>query len=112
MVAILHFVPDADDPASIVAQYRKMMAPGSYLVISHGSHAGRPELAQPLAELYRHTAAQLTARSSLEIQALLDGFDLVPPGVVFLPLWRPDSPADVDDRPERFTTYGVVGRRR
>ena len=112
MVAILHFVPDADDPASIVAQYRKMMAPRSYLVISHGSHAGRPELAQPLAELYRRTATQLTARSSLEIQALLDGFDLVPPGVVFLPLWRPDSPADVDDRPERFTTYGVVGRRR
>src|ERR687893_296076 len=97
MVAMLHFVPDAADPAGNVAQYRKMMAPGSYLAISHGSHAGRPDLSQPLADLYRRTATQLTARSAPEIQALLDGFDLVPPGVVFLPQWRPDSPADVDD---------------
>ncbi len=31
--------------------------------------------------------------------------NLAPPGVVFLPWWRPDSPADVDGRPERFSTY-------
>jgi hypothetical protein len=30
---------------------------------------------------------------------------------VFLPLWHPDSPADVDDHPERFNGYAVVGRR-
>jgi hypothetical protein len=53
----------------------------------------------------------MTMRSRLEIEALFDGFDLVPPGVVFLPLWRPDSPVDVDDHPERFTGYAVVGRR-
>ncbi|MDQ4011356.1 MAG: SAM-dependent methyltransferase [Actinomycetota bacterium] len=111
MIAILHFIPDAADAANIVAQYRKMMAPGSYLAISHGSHAGRPDLVEPLAELYRRTTSQLTARSSQEIEALLAGFDLVPPGVVFLPLWRPDSPADVGDHPERFSTYAVVGRR-
>jgi hypothetical protein len=29
MVAILHFIPDDDDPASIIAQYHKMMAPGA-----------------------------------------------------------------------------------
>jgi hypothetical protein len=42
MVAILHFVPDEDDPESIIAQYRKMMAPGSYLAVSHASHVGHP----------------------------------------------------------------------
>ncbi len=111
MVAILHFVPGERDAADIVAQYRKIMAPGSYLAISHGTQAGRPDLVGPMTELYRRTATQLTPRSALELEALFDGFELVAPGVVFLPLWRPDSPADVDDHPERFTTYAVVGRR-
>ncbi len=111
MVAILHFFPGEKDPASIIAQYRKRMAPGSYLVVSHASHEGRPDLVGPLTELYRHSTAPLTMRSRQEIEALLGGFDLVPPGLVFLPLWRPDSPADVDDHPERFSSYAAVGRR-
>ncbi len=110
MVAMLHFVPDQADPANIVAQYRKMMPPGSYLVLSHATHEGRPDQADSHTELYRRAGAPLTMRSRLEVETLLDGFDLVPPGVVFLPLWRPDSPADVDDHPERFTGFAAVGR--
>jgi hypothetical protein len=111
MVAMLHFVTDDADPANIVAQYRKIMAPGSYLVVSHATHEGRPDQADSHTELYRRAGAPLTMRSRREVKALLDGFELVPPGVVFMPLWRPDSPADVDDHPERFTGYAVVGRR-
>jgi hypothetical protein len=110
MVAMLHFVPDQADPVNIVAQYRKMMPPGSYLALSHATHEGRPDQAGSHTELYRRAGAPLTMRSRLEIETLLDGFDLVPPGVVFLPLWRPDSPADVDDHPERFTGFAAVGR--
>jgi SAM-dependent methyltransferase len=63
MVAILHSVPDEADPANIVAQYRQTMAPGSYLVVSHASHGGRPELFEPITKLYQHTAAPFTMRS-------------------------------------------------
>jgi SAM-dependent methyltransferase len=111
MVAILHFVPDEADPANIVAQYRNMMAPGSYLVVSHATHGGQPNRFKPITELYQDTTAPFTMRSRVEIEALLDGFDLVPPGLVFMPQWHPDSPADVDDHPERFYGYAVVGRR-
>jgi hypothetical protein len=112
MVAMLHFVPDEADPANIVAQYRKMMAPGSYLAISHATHEGRPDQAGPHTELYRRAGAPLTMRSRQQVEAFFEGFDLVEPGVVFLPLWRPDSPGDVDEHPERFTGYAAVGRRR
>ena len=111
MVAILHFFPGETDPTGIIAQYREMMAPGSYLVVTHASHEGRPDQIGPITELYRRTTAPLTMCSRPEIEAMLGGFDLVPPGVVFLPLWRPDSPADVDDHPERFSGYAAVGRR-
>jgi hypothetical protein len=111
MVMMLHFVPDEAAPANIVARYREMMAPGSCLVISHASHEGRPDQAGPHTELYRRAGTPLIMRSRREVEALFDGFDLMPPGVVFLPQWRPDSPADVDNHPERFTCYAAVGRR-
>jgi hypothetical protein len=112
MIAVLHFIPDATDAANIVTQYRKMMAPGSYLAVSHANEVGHPDQVGPLTDLYRHTAAPLTMRSRPEVEALLSGFDLVPPGVVFMPLWHPDSPTDVDDHPEWSSGYAVVGRRR
>ncbi|MGH3510759.1 MAG: SAM-dependent methyltransferase [Pseudonocardiaceae bacterium] len=111
MVAMLHFVPDEAGPASIVGQYRKMMPLGSHLVLSHATHEGRPDQAGSHTDLYRRAGAPLTMRSRLQVETLFDGFDLVAPGVVFLPLWRPDSPADVDDHPERFTGFAAVGRR-
>ncbi|MDQ5855850.1 MAG: SAM-dependent methyltransferase [Actinomycetota bacterium] len=110
MVAILHFFPDEADAASIVAQYRKVMAPGSHLALSHASHQGPPDQVRPLTEHYRRTTAPLTMRTRLEIEGLLSGFEVVAPGLVFLPLWRPDSPVDVGDHPERFG-LAVVGRR-
>ncbi|HZA16263.1 MAG TPA: SAM-dependent methyltransferase [Pseudonocardiaceae bacterium] len=110
MVFILHFFPDETDPASIVAQYHKVMAPGSHLVLSHASYPGPADQVRPLTEHYRRTTAPLTMRTRLEIEELLGGFEPVAPGLVFLPLWRPDSPVDVGDHPERFG-LAVVGRR-
>ncbi|RAS65915.1 S-adenosyl methyltransferase [Lentzea atacamensis] len=113
MVAVLHFVPDADDPAAVIAGYREAMAPGSFLVVSHASQDGQPEKAGSHEDLYRRrTATPMTMRSKSQVIALMDGFDLVEPGVVFLPLWRPVSLDDVDDQPERFTGLAVVGRKR
>ncbi|MGH4026492.1 MAG: SAM-dependent methyltransferase, partial [Pseudonocardiaceae bacterium] len=111
MVALLHFVPDEADPAKIVAMYRDIMVPGSHFVLSHASYEGRPDLVDSHAELYRRTPTPMTMRSRSQIQAMLDGFEVVPPGVVFLPLWRPESPADVGEHPERTTGYAAVGRR-
>jgi hypothetical protein len=111
MVAMLHFVPDEVNPAKIVARYREFMAPGSFLVLTHASHEGRPDQAGSHTALYRRTTTPMTMRSRAQIEALFSEFAIVPPGVVFLPLWRPESPADVDDRPERFTGYAAVGRR-
>jgi hypothetical protein len=109
MVAMLHFVPDAAEPAKILERYREMMAPGSYLVISHATHEGRPDQAGSHTALYQRTPTPMNMRSRAEVQSFFSGFDLVDPGVVFLPQWRPDSA--VVDRPERFTGYAGVGRR-
>lgn len=113
MVAVLHFVVDSDAPPAIVREYRDAVAPGSLLAISHATHEGQPGQAAPHQELYRQrTATPMTMRSRNEVQSLFDGFDLVDPGVVYLPQWRPDAHEAVDEHPERFSGLAGVGRRR
>lgn len=108
MVAVLHFVPDEDRPARAVARVRDRLAPGSHLVVSHASAEGRPEVAVSHRQLYRRTPTPMTMRSPAEIERFFDGFDLVEPGLVWLPLWRPDEPGNSQQQPPQWTT-GLAG---
>ncbi|MFC7339972.1 SAM-dependent methyltransferase [Saccharopolyspora griseoalba] len=112
MAAVLHFVGEESRPREIVARYRDALAPSSYLTISHATDEGRPDLADEHADLYRkRTSTPMTMRSRAEIAAFFEGFELVDPGLVFMPQWRPVSPSDVDDNPERLTALVGVGRK-
>ena len=108
MVAVLHFVPDDRDPPGILARYRSRLAPGSGLTITHASTEGSPARA-PVEELYRRTPTPIQLRGRAAITGLFAGFDLVEPGVVYLPEWRPEHPEDVDEHPEWVSGFGGVG---
>lgn len=101
MVAVLHFVPDGDDPAAIVAGYRRYMAPGSYLAVSHATREGQPsdiaEAIDEAARAYDATGTGLVFRTSADLARLMDGFTLVTPGIVPVPAWRPEPDEDVND---------------
>jgi SAM-dependent methyltransferase len=112
LVAVLHFIKDEDDPAALIAVLREALVPGSFLVISHATQEGQPDLADSHQQLYTRTATPMTMRSQREVRGFFEGFDVVEPGVVYLPLWRPESVADVDEHPERFTGFAGVGRKR
>ncbi|PZM89333.1 MAG: hypothetical protein DIU79_15550 [Actinobacteria bacterium] len=110
LVAVLHFIADSDDPAGIIATIRKSLAPGSYLVLSQASYDGRSEEERQQAEqVYQRTDSPLYARSRAELARFFDGFELVEPGLVWVPQWRPDSPDDAADA-ERAVFIGGVGR--
>ena len=40
-----------------------------------------------------------------------DGFDLVDPGLVHVPLWRPGPGDEVPDDPSEYWVFAGVGRR-
>jgi hypothetical protein len=108
LVAVLQFIDDSDDPWSIVTALRDALAPGSYLVLCHGSNDGKPEVAQAAQKVYNSSVATaIHMRSRAEILRFFDGFQLVDPGLVYIPQWRPDSPADVPADPSQF--WGLVG---
>jgi len=111
MVAILHVIPDSDDPAGLVARFRDEVASGSYLVIGHGTADSRPEESRKIRELSRRTPTPLTHRNHQEISRLFAGFELVEPGLVWVPQWRPDPDDEPDPHPERASNYGGIGRK-
>ncbi len=108
-LSVLHFVPDDDKPEEIVATLAASAAPGSYLVISHASNdrSGQPDQAGKAEELYNKTTSPFRMRDRTEIAALFGELDLVEPGVVQMPLWRPDSPEDIG--PDAATYPGFAG---
>jgi O-methyltransferase involved in polyketide biosynthesis len=90
LAAILHFVPDSDEPHRLVARLRDAMAPGSRIILSHGfSDPGRPEATEGSKAVYRTATAPVADRSREEILAFFDGFDLMPPGLVPAADWNP-----------------------
>jgi hypothetical protein len=73
---------------------------------------GRPEVAQAIEKVYsRSVSAQGRIRSRAEILRFFDGFDLLDPGLVYMPQWRPDSPDDVLADPSRLWALVGVGRK-
>jgi len=96
LVAVLHFITDAENPARIVATLRDALAPGSYLVLSHGTTEDRPTVARAAEKVYdQAVAAPLRMRSRAELLPLFEGFELIEPGLVPIPHWRPE-PGDPD----------------
>jgi hypothetical protein len=112
MVAVLHFVRNEENPGDLVRRLARPLVSGSYLAISHGTSDDQPaSAAEAIRRLYTQATAPLLHRGHAEIRAFFDGFDLIEPGLVFTPRWRPDGPAPFIDQPERSWAYGGVGRK-
>jgi S-adenosyl methyltransferase len=111
MLAVLPFIPDADDPFRIVARFRDSISAGSYLVLSHGTTDTRPEDMARLAERYQSTSTPVTPRPRRQVERFFTGFELVDPGMVFVQQWRPEWLSEVEDRPEWSSIYAGVGRK-
>ncbi|MEV6774156.1 SAM-dependent methyltransferase [Nocardia sp. NPDC051030] len=106
LLGVLHFVPDEADPAAAVARLLEVCAPGSYVAITHATADGQPPEVLEAQKLSGRTSTEITLRSHDEIAAYFLDWTLLEPGLVQLPLWRPENPADIDDNPERSGAYG------
>ncbi|MEU9376219.1 SAM-dependent methyltransferase [Streptomyces sp. NPDC048255] len=119
LVAVLHFLEDADEPYAAVAQLRDELAPGSLLILTHASYEGIPLTEAEVGGtvgVYRDIRNPLVMRSRQQVSRFFDGFELLEPGLVAMPNWRPDAPEASDDGeaqedPYAFSGFGGVGRK-
>lgn len=109
MVAVLHFIPEEAGPRRALARYLSTLASGSYLVLSHG--AERSPAPTDVDRLYQTSANPGVRRTPEEIRSFFDGLELVEPGLVWTPQWRPDPADDMLDDPESALVMAGVARK-
>jgi hypothetical protein len=103
--AVIHHLLDEEDPHGIVARYLAALAPGSFMQLTH--FCDESAEARANSAVLTRSLGRGQVRSRPEIVSFFDGLDLVAPGVVFLPYWRPDVP--VEEPPPAGSMLMLVG---
>jgi hypothetical protein len=113
LLSTLAYVPDDEVMYGAVRTLRDALAPGGYIAIIHATFDGAPAgVVERLSALYASTTAESKARSIADIRRFFDGLELVEPGLVHVPLWRPEEPdALLLDEPGRSLGVAGVGYR-
>ncbi|HEU5426373.1 MAG TPA: SAM-dependent methyltransferase [Actinocrinis sp.] len=109
MIAVLHFIPDEEQPGQIVAAYRDVLSPGSFLALSHAA----PDLEHPseqagmIDDYQRSTRARFIHRRPEQLRAWLGDFAVQPPGIVQVNQWRPEA----ENNQHILRTYGLLAHK-
>ncbi|WP_236652166.1 SAM-dependent methyltransferase [Streptacidiphilus neutrinimicus] len=117
VVALLHFLPDSDEPFALLDRYKQALAPGSVLILTHGSSDySTQEIKDAVERIYKAGGITVATRPRDEIERFgatgEDGWELVGPGVVSINEWQAGSErvGDEDLRLSRSDVggYGLV----
>jgi len=100
LYGILHFLPDAEDPDGIVRTLTDAVPSGSYVALSHFARADKDDKMDETFELLnKQWGESVVRRTRADTARFFNGLDIVEPGVVELPDWRPDPGATAGPRP-------------
>jgi hypothetical protein len=111
--AILHFIPDEQDPGRIVRTFVAALPKGSYVLASHVTPEHEPRL-RPASAGYRDDGVRTQARTAAEFERLVfadQGLELVPPGVVLVSRWRRGADEPPAPTPAEVSAYGGLAVR-
>jgi hypothetical protein len=112
LLAILHAMPDSDDPQRVVARLMDAVPSGSYLAISHTAsdlpgQQAREGVRDVVDRLVQQDGA---ARSREQVAGFFDGMDLIEPGLVRVEEWRPEHETGTSNT-VRSALWGAVARK-
>jgi S-adenosyl methyltransferase len=111
LIAVLHFLQEEDKPETVISALLDALPSGSYLAASHVTMEHDPVGVGGGQRAYREAGLPMTVRDADEFaQLAFSGLDLVPPGVVLVSEWRPDSNAP-RPTPAEVSFYGGVARK-
>jgi hypothetical protein len=107
LLAVMHLVTDDEEAYGIVRRLMAALPSGSHLVLAHACTDAEPT--QAAVDAYNDSGipTPIKGRSRGDIVAFFDGLDVVEPGVVSCPLWRPNL-SHWTDGPEVMTYCGVA----
>jgi O-methyltransferase involved in polyketide biosynthesis len=115
LVAMVHFVPDEDDPYGLIRGYMDRLAPGSYLALSAGTNDRQADRAVgTIRDVYATSTAAVHMRTREEVTRFFDGLEIVPPHgkagreVAYIGEWGAEDPDAADSDGSRWAYCGVA----
>jgi hypothetical protein len=110
LVSILHFLADTDDPAAIIGELLAPFPAGSYVALTHVTADATAQV-RAAARVYDAATTRMSVRSREEVLALVPGLDVVKPGLVWTPQWRPEPGDQVPAQPSDDYCYALLARK-
>jgi trans-aconitate methyltransferase len=110
LLSILHFVSDAAGPAGLIAALLDPFPAGSHVAISHATPDEVPAVGD-VERVFDEATEQAHVRSRPAVADLVAGLEIIEPGLVWPPEWRPD-PGDVVPVNAAESYYCVVVARK
>jgi hypothetical protein len=107
-ITIGHYVLDEHDPAGVFASYRDVLAPGSYLALTHLTDDFTQVNGGELTEMMKKSQNSVQARPRADVLGLFGDFELLEPGLVTTSQWRPEQAAAPGDNPQDDGLYAGV----
>ncbi|MEV8034638.1 SAM-dependent methyltransferase [Streptomyces sp. NPDC086182] len=112
LVALLHFVSDADGAYALVDRLLSELPSGSYLMVTHATADFTPEESAAAIAKLKAAGVTLALRSREEFLRFFDGLDLVEPGAAVVHEWHPELGEPVPGQDDGIIPgYGAVGRK-
>jgi hypothetical protein len=111
VIAIVHFMLDADDAVGVVRRLLEPLPSGSYLAMSIGTAEFAPEEVGRVAREYEARNMPMRLRTIDEAHTFFEGLELVEPGIVQVHTWHPDGTGEQGIRDEDIAMYGAVARK-
>jgi hypothetical protein len=110
LFGIMHFLPDSDDPQTIVGRFMEALPSGSYLAIQHPTADFYPP-GVGAQSAYRGAGIPFQYRSKDEFARFLDGLELVDPGITPMSAWRPELEPGPRPSPTEAGAYAALARK-
>ncbi|MEU3274347.1 SAM-dependent methyltransferase [Saccharomonospora sp. NPDC006951] len=108
LCGILHHLMDEEDPKGLVKTLLDAVPSGSYFFITNFTRLSDSPESEELERVLLSQLGTGRVRTPAELAEFFDGMEILPPGIVPLPLWRPDElVTDATTIGVRFMTGGV-----
>src|SRR5580658_4508976 len=104
LVSVLHFLADTDDPTAIIGELLAPFPAGSYVALTHVTADATAQV-RAAARVYDAATTRMFVRSREEVLALVPGLEVVKPGLVWTPQWRPEPGDQVPAQPSDDYCY-------
>jgi hypothetical protein len=111
LMGILGHVSDYDEARSIVRRLLDPLPSGSYLTLNDGTNVISKAFEQAQEGYNQSGAVPYILRRPEQIAGFFEGLEMVEPGLVSCPRWRPDPAEPAGHRAAEVDAFGGVGRK-